>query len=150
MDHIISSPPERLAPPLSKRQAERHACLGAVGVNRLAPPDMDNVRLLVRSVDSGGDDVNVMSATARLASKKMNVFADSAEMRIVVLGDESDSERSREQRWRQRVTRRGRKRHCPRQVVSSYRGRHERRLVVLSAREMENRRHNRVPYHDKV
>jgi hypothetical protein len=55
---------------------------------------MDDVRLLFRSVNPGRDDVNVMSAAARLTRKEVNVLADSAEVGIVILGDERDSERA--------------------------------------------------------
>ena len=41
----------------------------------------------------GGDDVDLMSVSARFAREEMHVLADATEMRIVVLGDERDPER---------------------------------------------------------
>jgi hypothetical protein len=47
------------------------------------------------------------------------VLANSAEMRIVVLGNEGDPERARKQRRRHRRIHRWRKWNRPRQVVSA-------------------------------
>jgi len=135
---------------LADSHAHSEPRLRPVEINGLASSDANYVRLLLRAFEIRRDNVDVMTAPPRFAREEMHVLADSTEMRIVVLGDESDSERSRKLRRRERLPYGRAETNRGRQVVKPYRGRHERRLVALSARGMENRRHSLIPYRGKA
>ena len=75
--------------------AERNACLRSVRVDGLAPADADDVRLLLSARNVRCDDVDMVPATPRFSREKMNVLANPAQMRVVVLRHQRDAERSR-------------------------------------------------------
>jgi hypothetical protein len=52
------------------------------------------VRLLLGARNVRRDDVDVMTATTGLAGKKMNVLADPAKMRVVVLRHQRNPQRA--------------------------------------------------------
>ena len=64
----------------------------AIAVDGDTLPDANDIRRIDRSGKIRGDDVNVMAAQPRLTREEVNVLADSAEVRIVILRDLSDSE----------------------------------------------------------
>jgi hypothetical protein len=67
--------------------------LGAVGIYRLAATQPDDVRLFLGPRNMGRDDVDVMAAAAGLAGEEVDVLADPAEVRIVVLRDQRNTQR---------------------------------------------------------
>jgi hypothetical protein len=75
-------------------EANGDAGLRSIAVDRLTAPETDDVRLLLGTRNVRGDDVDVMSAPASFARKEMDVLANAAEVRVVVLRDESDPERA--------------------------------------------------------
>ncbi len=77
---------------LPERHADRDARLRAVGVDRLAASDADDSALVPRSRDVRRDDVDVVSALARFLREEVDVLADAAEVRIVVLRNERDAQ----------------------------------------------------------
>ena len=56
-------------------------------------PEPNDVRLMLGARDVRRDDVDVMPATTRFAREEMNVLADPAQVRIVVLRDQRDAKR---------------------------------------------------------
>ena len=86
-----------------------------------------------------------MPELSRFAGEEMNVLADSAEVRIVVLRDQRDSERAREHRTRSIGSHAaGVMSMRTREVVTFLRERHEQRQGALSERGMVSRRHSRA------
>ena len=150
VDEIVPSAAKSLPHFLAQSQAERDPGLRSVKVDRLAVAKPDYMRPFFSTFDPRSDDVDVMATASRLAREEMNVLADSTEVRIVVLGDQRDSERARKKRRRHRRVNRRRKSNLPREVVTAQRERHERRLGARSARGMESRRRSRVPYRDRA
>src|SRR2546423_6150792 len=69
--------------------------LRSVGVYRLALPNPNDVGLVPRARNVGRDDVHLMSVSPRFAREEVDVLADAAQVWVVVLCDERDSERTR-------------------------------------------------------
>jgi hypothetical protein len=72
---------------------QRDAGLGAVGIHRLAATQPDDVRLFLRPWNMRRNDVDVMAAPAGLASKEVDVLADAAKVRVVVLRNQRNTQR---------------------------------------------------------
>jgi hypothetical protein len=89
---VICALPQDIAHLASQRVPDRDARQRAIAVDGNTPPDANDIRRVDGSGEIGGDDVDVMAAKPRLAREKMNVLADSAEVRIVILRYLSDSE----------------------------------------------------------
>jgi hypothetical protein len=70
--------------------ADRDARERPVAVHRNALPDANHVRDVTRAREIRGDYVDVMSAEACFTREEMHVLADTAQVRIVVLGDLRD------------------------------------------------------------
>jgi len=77
---------------LAQLESPRKSRLRSVGIDRLASADAHDVRLVARAGDVRRDDVDLMPISPRFAGKEVHVLADSAEVRIVILGNEGDSE----------------------------------------------------------
>ena len=93
MDDVVSSAAKNVTHLSPQSQANRDPRLRSIAVDGLASTKPNDVRLLLRARDVGGDDVDVVAATTSLACKEVNVLADPAKVRIVVLRHESDAER---------------------------------------------------------
>src|SRR5215510_11964834 len=89
---VVRARTQDIAHLTSQRAPDRDACQRAVAVHRDALPDANDVGRVDRAGKIRGDDVDVMAAKPRLTREKMNVLADSAEVRIVILRYLSDSE----------------------------------------------------------
>ena len=100
VDDVILTTMQRPPKLFAHRHAECYSCLRSVEVNRLAMANPHHVRLILGTLEARGDDVNLMSPAASLSGEEMDVLADATEMRIVVLGNERDSQRPRELRSR--------------------------------------------------
>ena len=96
MHDVVLSAPQHVSQLLAEVEPDGHPRLRAVEVDRLARADADDVRLGVGAFEVRRDDVDVMTEPARFAREEMDVLADAAEVRIVVLGDERDTEWTRE------------------------------------------------------
>ena len=90
---VVPSLAQHAAHVAAEIPAERDPRLRAVGVHRLAAAEPNDVRLRLGARDVRRDDVDVMTAAARLAREEMDVLADAAQVRIVVLGDQRDAKR---------------------------------------------------------
>jgi hypothetical protein len=78
----------------SQAEANRDPRLRSVAVNGLTAAKPDDVRLFLRARNVRGDDIDVMTAPARLASKEMHVLTNAAEVRIVILRHQRDAQRA--------------------------------------------------------
>ena len=90
-DVIVTTVECRLQLPLEP-ETNCHPCLGAVEIDRLASSNPDHIGRGACTFDVGSDDVDVMTETPCLTREKVNMLADPAEVGIVILGDERDSE----------------------------------------------------------
>jgi hypothetical protein len=95
VNDVVLAEAENAPQVFSELEPPREARLRSIGVDRLTLPDAYDVGLVTRARDVRGDNVDVMSVAARFAGDDVHVLADAAEVRIVVLGDERDSERTR-------------------------------------------------------
>src|ERR1700674_5391859 len=95
VNDVVLTETEHAPQIFSQLESPRKSCLRPVRVNGLALPDANDVRLVTGAGHVGRDDVHLMSMSPRLAREEVDVLADSAKVRIVVLSDERDSERAR-------------------------------------------------------
>ncbi len=91
VNDVVFAALENLLELLAKPETQSHARLRSVEVDRLASSYSNDMRLGDSAFDVRSDDIDVMPETASFAREKVNVFADAAEMRIVVLGNERDA-----------------------------------------------------------
>ena len=119
VNEIVLSASQSAPNILPKSDAKSDTRLRSIEVDGLAVSEPDHMWPLFSACDARRDDVHVMSTSPRLASEEMNVLADSAKVRIVILGNERDSERPRKERRRHRRIDRGRKPNLPREVVTA-------------------------------
>ena len=118
---IVLSAPENLLELLLEIQADSKAGMRSVNEHRLTATQPDDVRIVRAALDVRRDDVYVMSKTPRFTRKEVDVLADPAEVRVVVLGYECDAKWTCE-RWRQRRQgRRGGEIYIAREISSSAR-----------------------------
>ena len=96
MNQIVSATFQRFSNLLAEGHSDCESRLRAVEINRLARADAYYVRLFLRAVQTRRYDIHMMTKPACLARKEMHVLADSAKMRVVVLGNECNPERPRE------------------------------------------------------
>src|SRR6476469_1136289 len=89
---VIRALAQHIAHLASQRAPDRDTRQRAIAVDGDTPPDANDIRRIDRAGKIRGDDVDVMAAKPRLTREKMNVLADSAEVRIVILRYLSDSE----------------------------------------------------------
>ena len=95
VNDVVLPQAEYAAQIFSELEPPREARLRSVGVDRLALPDANDMELVARARNVRGDDVDVMPVATRLAGEEVHVLADPAEVRVVVLGDKCDPERTR-------------------------------------------------------
>ena len=91
MHDVVLSARKHLSKLFAESEPQGHPRLRPVEVDRLASANSNDVRLGDSSLDVRGDDVDVMTEAARFAREEVNVFADAAEVWVVVLGDECDT-----------------------------------------------------------
>src|SRR3954469_1831358 len=107
VDDVVLPETEDAAQGFPKLDAPGKARLRSVRIYRLTLADANDMRLLSGAGNIRRDDVDLVSVPPRLSGEEVHVLADSAEMRIVVLGDERDAQRPRvlDMRRRQRASR---------------------------------------------
>jgi hypothetical protein len=93
VDDVVSSLAKHAPEIAAKMPAQRDAGLRSVGVDWLAPTEPNDVRLLLGPRNVRRDDVDVVAAPAGFPGKEVDVLADAAEVRVVVLGDQRDTQR---------------------------------------------------------
>ena len=91
---VVATTAQNIAQLLLEIEADREARVRSVEINWLTASDPDDVRIFYAALDVRSDDVDVMAETPGLSREEMHVLADSAEVRIVVLGDECDAKRA--------------------------------------------------------
>jgi hypothetical protein len=92
VDDVVLAVPKHAPHVAPKMPAKGDARLGAVGVHRLASADADDVRLLLGARDVRRDHIDVVATPAGFTGKKMDVLADAAEVRIVILRHQRDTQ----------------------------------------------------------
>src|SRR3954468_9066937 len=95
VDYVVLAETENASQVLSQLQPPGKSGLRAVCIDRLALTDPDYMGLGPGAGNIRRDDVDVMSVAPRFSREEMNVLADAAKMRIVVLRNECDAERTR-------------------------------------------------------
>lgn len=90
VDYVVLPKTKDLAQLLSQLESPRKARLRSIGVNRLTLADANDVHLVARARNVRRDYVDLVTVTARFAREEMNVLADAAQVRVVILGDECD------------------------------------------------------------
>ena len=81
MNEIVSATSQRLTHLFPKRKPDCQSGLRTVEIHGLARSEANDVRLLLCTLEPRRDDVNVMAKLACFAREKMDVLADSAEVR---------------------------------------------------------------------
>ena len=90
-DVVLSARKDLLELP-RESNTDGHSCLRSIRVNRLASSETNDVRRFSPALDIRGDDVYMMAKLPRFAGEEMHMLYDSTQMRVVVLGDDSNAE----------------------------------------------------------
>ena len=91
---VVLSAPENVLELFLEVYADRKARVRSMHEHGLTASDTDDVRIGRAAFDVRCDDVDMMPEPTSFSRKEMHVLADTAEMRVVILGDERDSERA--------------------------------------------------------
>jgi hypothetical protein len=91
VNDVIVSSPQDLTKLFPQRKADGYSPLRAVGPDGLTVSNSNHVRLGAGTGHVGGDDVHVMTKPTGFASEEVHMFANAAEVRVVVLGYERNS-----------------------------------------------------------
>ena len=128
VNDVVLSKAEHPLQSFAELETPCKSSLGSIGVDGLALADPNDVRLVPRARNVGRDDVHLVSVSTRLAREEVYVLANAAQVRIVILRDERDSERARVLNVRHRERRRGHQLQAPSVAELTLQERHELRL----------------------
>jgi len=93
VNDVVLAKTEDTSQRLAQLEAPGESRLRAIRINGLALSDAHDVRLRPRAGNVGRDDIHLVSEAARFAGEEVDVLADAAEVRVVILGDECDAQR---------------------------------------------------------
>jgi hypothetical protein len=95
VDDVVLSKTKNALEIFSQLESPGEAGLRSIRVYRLTFADANYVRLVAGAGNVRRDDVHLVAVASCLPRKEMHVFADAAEVRIVILRYQRDSERAR-------------------------------------------------------